>query len=171
MRSEGTRPLMPHLIVKHEKMIVKGQSSPAGHQILAEDLDTNAVYKITTEHTFPVTLITKETARTLNMSKQLKETNNTYSPRASCTNSSIEVMAQFCKPNPGPSTRYFGLWDERGERRNAGRSGRGGRNGDGDLSWGPCHYSEASHDWVGKDLSTRPNSQRTHRHAATSSKF
>jgi len=86
----------PHLITKHEGIVVKGQSGPADNHTLAEDSDPNAVYKIAAGHTFTVVLTTKETACVLSTSKQPGVT-NTHSVWASCTSFSTEsILARFC---------------------------------------------------------------------------
>jgi len=45
-----------------------------------EDLDSNAVYKITAERTPPAVLTTEGAARVLSTSKKLEEASNAYSP-------------------------------------------------------------------------------------------
>jgi len=49
---EGVWATPPYLIAKQERIVEKGQSHPAKQQILAEDSDLNAVYRIAAEHTF-----------------------------------------------------------------------------------------------------------------------
>ena len=56
VRSKGTWTSTLHLVVEHEKIVIKGQSSFTGKQILMEDLGSNAVCKITAERTPPAVL-------------------------------------------------------------------------------------------------------------------
>lgn len=70
VRSKGTWTSTLHLVVEHEKIVIKGQSSFTGKQILMEDLGSNAVCKITAERTPPAVLKTKGAARVLSTSKK-----------------------------------------------------------------------------------------------------
>jgi len=98
VRSKGTRTSTLHLVVKHEKIVIKGQNSPTGKQVLMEDLDSSAVYKITAERTPPAVLKTKGAARVLSTSKKQEETDNTYSPWAPCINCPIElILARYAR--------------------------------------------------------------------------
>jgi len=92
VRSKGTWTSTLHLVVEHEKIVIKRQSSPTGKQVLMEGLDSNAAYKITAERTPPAVLTTKGAARVLSTSKKQEETGSTYSPWAPCTNCPIELI-------------------------------------------------------------------------------
>ena len=61
--------MSPHLIIEHEKVVIKCQYDPEDQQILIRDLVLDAVHNIAAEHTFVVVLITEITARVLSASQ------------------------------------------------------------------------------------------------------
>ena len=71
--ANGDWALPPHLIVKHERIIVERQSDRADPQVLVRVLVPKVVYKVVPEHTFAVVLTTERTVRTLRSSQQSEE--------------------------------------------------------------------------------------------------
>lgn len=61
VRNEGAQSSTPYLVIEHEEIVINGQRCPTGRQILAENLDSCAVYEIAAEHTFDIVLTTNET--------------------------------------------------------------------------------------------------------------
>ena len=106
--------LPPHLIVKHEEVVIKCQHDSADQHTLVQDLVLSKVCRIA-GRTFTVVLTMEQTAHVLSP-RQPEETSDTYRARTLCPSASMgSILGQSQQPWSGPFAIQCTGAEEKGE--------------------------------------------------------